>query len=76
MSEPIVKNVVDEPILAVRDLRVYFELRGDGWLSGKRSCGRWTASVSMLHEARRLESWANRAAENQRWPARYSGSCQ
>ena len=27
---------MSEPILAVRDLRVYFELRGDGWLSKPR----------------------------------------
>jgi len=27
---------LSEPILTVRDLRVYFELRGDGWLSSPR----------------------------------------
>src|SRR5271170_181911 len=36
-SEPIVNAaVVSQPILGVRDLCVYFELRADGWLSGKR----------------------------------------
>ena len=60
---------MSEPILAVRDLRVYFDLRGEGWLGGRRVLRAVDGVNFDLARARRSASSANRAAENRRWRA-------